>query len=346
MTKTSIRIVCIGAGYFAGFHVEAWKRLEGVELLAICDENKEKAQEMADKYGVSKVYTNYQEMISKEKPDVVDIITPPQTHLEICSFVASEGIDMICQKPLAPNLAESRELLKRVGERQVRFMVHENFRFQPWFREIKKQIDLGSLGDSLHLINFQMRTGDGWQSDAYMNRQPYFRKMPRLLIYETGIHYIDVFGYLGGKITEVYAKLKRWNGAIAGEDCAMVHFEFEQGTMGILDANRYNESSAEDPRFTFGTCLIEGNKGSIHLQHDGSLHLKPLGKSPILLNYPMPKKNFAGDCVYATQQHFLEAYRNDLAFETEGPAYLKSLIVQEAVYESSRLGQAISVKYR
>lgn len=345
MAKASIRIACIGAGYFAGFQVEAWKRLEGADLCAICDANPEKAQALADAYEVEKVYTDYREMIAKEKLDVVDIITPPSTHLEICSDIAAAGIDIICQKPLAPNLEDSRELLKRVGEAGIRFMVHENFRFQPWFREIKKQMLQGSLGERLHLINFQLRTGDGWQADAYMNRQPYFRKMPRLFIYETGIHYIDVFSYLGGEISEVFAKLKRWNSAIAGEDCAMVHFGFEGGAMGILDANRYNESNAEDPRFTFGTCLIEGSKGSIHLQHDGSLYLKTLGKAPVKLSYSLPRKNFAGDCVYATQEHFLNAYRNDLTFETEGPLYLKSLIVQEAIYESAKIGQLIPIVY-
>lgn len=344
MTKSKIRIACIGAGYFAGFQVEAWQRLEGVDLVAICDSDQTKARRMADTYGIETIYQDYQEMIAQENLDVLDVITPPDTHLAICTYAAAEGLDIICQKPLAPSLKEAQELVKRVGETGVRFMVHENFRFQPWFREIKRQLDRGVLGDRLHLINFQMRTGDGWQTDAYMARQPYFRTMPRLLIHETGIHYIDVFRYLGGEITEVYARLRRLNPEIAGEDSAMVQVGYESGATAILDANRFNESSAEDPRFTFGTCLVEGNKGSIHLQHDGSLYFKGLGKAVVEIEYPHPRKNFAGDCVYALQAHFLDAYLKDQPFETHGEDYLKNLCVQEAVYKSAQINQVVPIK--
>ena len=338
-----IRVACIGAGYFAHFHLEAWKRMEEVELIAVCDLDAEKVRAISDTYGVARVYVDYREMIRSERPDVVDIITPPNTHLDICAFAAAEGIHMICQKPLAPDFKEALELVAEVEKYPVRFMVHENFRFQPWFRAIKHQLNSGQLGDRLHQIHFQFRTGDGWQKDAYLNRQPYFRQMPRLLVFETGVHYIDVFRFLGGEITAVFAHLKRWNSAIAGEDAAYIVFEYEGGALAIWDANRYNESRAEDPRFTFGTCLVEGNKGSLLLETDGSLSLHLLGEEAVKLSYPLEKKNFSGDCVYATQVHFIHALSHDLPFETEGRDYLHTLTILEAVYESAATGQRIEM---
>ena len=338
-----LRVACIGAGYFARFHLEAWKRIPEVELISLCDLDSEKAQQMAQEFRVEKIYSDYKEMLAIEKPDVLDIISPPESHLEICSYTAQQGISIICQKPLAPSLEECVKLVDQVQKTGVRFMVHENFRFQPWFRKIKEMIQERKLGDQLHSLNFRFRTGDGWQKGAYMNRQPYFRQMPRLFVYETGIHYLDTFRFLGGEISSVYASLKRWNKAIVGEDTAMIHLEFKNGALGVIDANRYNESDSIDPRFTFGTCWVEGNGGRISLETDGTLNYRALGQEATVIDYPHPKQNFAGDCVYATQKHFVEAYLNNIPFETEGPDYLETLRLQEAVYESAQKGQVIKM---
>jgi len=167
-------------------------------------------------------------------------------------LVTSLGKHVICQKPLADTLAEAESIVGTCVRAQKRFMVHENFRFQPWHREIKRQIEAGAIGDKIHTITQRMRTGDGWPEDAYLARQPYFRTMPRLLLHETGIHYIDVLRYLGGGVAEVFAKLRKLNPAIAGEDCALVLLDFASGGQGIIDGNRYNDANHPNPRYTFG----------------------------------------------------------------------------------------------
>lgn len=343
MADKVLKVICVGAGYFADFHLEAWKRMSGVELLAICDLDEQKTAAFARKYQIPKTYADYRKMIQEEEADVIDVITPPASHLEICRYAASLGLHIICQKPLAPSFEEAQELVGVVEAHGVRFMVHENFRFQPWFRLMKEKLSQGLLGDRLHQINFRFRTGDGWQEDAYMNRQPYFRQMPRLLMFETGVHYIDTFRFLGGEISAVYAQLDRWNANIAGEDAGLIVFEFEQGGRAIWDANRYNESQAEDPRFTFGTCWLEGSKGALHLDTDGKISHYPLGGNSTKIPYKLEKKNFAGDCVYATQQHFIEALHAHTAFETSGQDYLKTLRILEAVYESAKRKQRIEL---
>ncbi len=250
---------------------------------------------------------------------------------------------MICQKPLATSLAEARRLVAQTAG--VRLMVHENFRFQPWHREIRRQIESGAIGSRLHSLAFRSRMGDGWGGGAYIPRQPYFRDYPRFLVYENGVHFIDTFRYLGGDITRVTAWLRRLNPLINGEDCALLVFEFANGAVGQWDANRFNEPDCPAPeaRYTFGEFLVEGDAGSLRLHLDGRLTLKNLGGDLRELSYPHDRRGFAGDCCYLTQRHFVDRMLDGKPFETAGEEYLKTLAVQEAAYSSAELRQPVEI---
>lgn len=343
MNSQKINVACVGAGYFAQFHLEAWQRLPEVNLVAICDQNEAKATAYAETYKAAKAYTSIDALLQHEHIDVLDIITPPETHFAMCQKAAEKGIHIICQKPLAPTLQEASDMIQMVHKHGVRFMVHENWRFQPWYRQIKQMLDAGKIGNKLHSVYFRMRMGDGWRSDAYRNRQPYFRTMPRLLVYETGIHFIDTFRYLLGEVESVFGDLRKLNPEIAGEDCGMILFDFANGAKGIWDANRFNESHHPNPRYTFGEMLLEGNGGSIRLYNDGQITLQTLGEEAHNIAYHHEDKNFAGDCVYHLQKHFVACFLNNLPFETNGVAYLRNLEVQEAVYQSADLGQPVKI---
>jgi predicted dehydrogenase len=160
--------------------------------------------------------------------------------------------------------------------------------------------------------------------------------MPRLLVYETGVHFIDTFRFLAGEVARVYALLRTLNPAIAGEDCGLLIFEFASGAVGVWDANRYNETNCDDPRYTFGDFLVEGDGGSIRLSPDGTLTVQRLGEPERPHDYARERRGFSGDCVHATQRHFVERLLDGGPFETEGAAYLENLVVQEALYESAR----------
>ena len=142
---SKLKGVAVGAGYFSQFHFDAWKRLGGVEFAAICDVNDAAATSAAEKYGVPNTYSDFGEMLDAEQPDFVDIITRPDSHLALVREAASRGIAVICQKPLTPSL----ERISPTGsgtaeEADVPLMVHENFRFQPWYREIKRLLNDGA----------------------------------------------------------------------------------------------------------------------------------------------------------------------------------------------------------
>lgn len=189
---TPLKGICIGAGYFSQFQYEAWSRIPEVEILAVCNRNQDRARATAEAYNIPKVLerADLESALDELKPDFLDVITPPETHKEIVKLAANRGIHVICQKPLAPTLEESQEIVQLASDAGIRFLVHENWRWQPWYREIKSQMDRGVIGD-LHSISVLMRMGDGWPADAYLSRQPFFRDYPRLLIYETGVHFLD-----------------------------------------------------------------------------------------------------------------------------------------------------------
>ena len=334
-----LRGAVVGAGYFSQFHFEAWRRIDGVILEAVCDLDRAAAERAAEQFGVARVFSDLALMIGEVELDFVDIVTRPDTHLSMVRAVSQAGLSVICQKPLAPTVDEACELVTVAAKANVPLMVHENFRFQPWYREIKTMLDRRIVGERIHTISFRNRAGDGWGNEAYLARQPYFQTMERFLIFEAGIHTIDTFRYLAGEIDQVWCTHRKLNPVIAGEDTALGIFQFSAGGLGLYDANRYNESTARDPRYTFGELLVECDRGTIRLYDDGRITVQQLGQSERDHVYTASRRGFAGDCVHATQTHFIESLRRGIPFETSGEEYLKSLAVQEAMYRSAESKQ-------
>lgn len=338
-----LRGVALGAGYFAPFQYEAWTRIPEVEVVAMFNPSEDRAAPIMARYGVPRYYADWKEMIDREAPDFADIITPPETHEEMCGYAADRGVHIICQKPLAPTYETSRRIVDSAVAAGVRFMVHENFRWQPWYRAIKQVQTEGVIGEFTHLA-FTMRTGDGWGPDAYRARQPFFRDYPRLLVYETGVHFIDTFRFLLGEIASVYAHLRRLNPVIKGEDAGQLLLTFASGATAIWDANRYNEVETASPRYTFGSLRIDATRGHLTMDTAATIRIKPLGGQGRDLEYPRADVNFAGDCVYFAQRHFVDCLLSGREFESNGSDYLKTIAAVEAAYASAERGQVIRLE--
>ena len=344
MNKKQLHGVCIGAGYFSRFHYDAWRRIPSVEIVANCNRSVDKAKALATEFDIPASYpaTEFSKMLDQQRPDFADLITPPETHLELCRMAIDAGVAIICQKPLAPSWPETLELVRAVDQGNVRFMVHENWRWQPWYREIKSLIEAGAIGTVFHCA-VMCRMGDGWGEDAYLARQPFFRDYPRLFIFETGVHFLDTFRFLFGEVETIYAETARRNPVIKGEDSALVVCKMESGVTATLDANRYNESDAEDARYTFGTIRIEGSKGHLELGIDGTITIKRLGRPSVRHTYQPSRDGFAGDCVFAVQNHFADCMASGQEFESTQDDYLKSVRLVEAAYASAADGQVKSI---
>lgn len=328
----------IGTGYFSHFHLDAWRRIKGVEIALLCDADLAKARAVATQYGIAEAVADAAAVFSRTDIDFVDIITRPDTHLDLVRAAAQHRLPTICQKPLAPTTGEAIELVQAAQATDTRLMIHENFRFQPWYREIKKLWESGVIGHRLHSLTFRSRMGDGHGDDAYLERQPYFQTMKRFIIFEAGIHTVDTFRFLGGDIRRVWCHHRKLNPVIAGEDTAIAMFEFNNGGMGLYDASRFNESNVANPRYTFGVLWLEADGGTIGLDADGSVWVHPLDQAEYQHEYQPSTNGFAGDCVFATQQHFVDRLRDGADFETSGVDYLESIQVTEAMYASAESG--------
>lgn len=335
-----LRGVGVGAGYFSHYQYDSWRRIPEVEITAIYNRTQAKAEAVMQQYGIARYYADFEEMLACEQPDFVDIITPPETHYAFCQAAAQAGVHIICQKPLAPTYAEGAAIVEVAQQAGVRLMIHENWRWQPWYREIKRLLDADVLGEVFSLY-FRMRMGDGWGEDAYLARQPFFRDYPRLLIYETGVHFIDTFRYLVGEVESVYARLRRLNPVIQGEDSAQVVLGFANGATAILDGSRYNENEARNPRLTFGEMRIDGSKGHLALDTNGDITIKPLGQPSYRHAYPHEDRGFAGDCVHHLQRHFVDRMLKGEPFESSGEDYLVTVRVMEACYTSAITGEVV-----
>lgn len=283
-------------------------------------------------------------MLSEQRPDILDIITPPSTHAAaIRQAIAADVSLIICQKPFCASIEQARQLCAEAMESGVTLVIHENFRFQPWFRCAARALTQGRIGQ-VHQATFRLRTGDGQGPDAYMDRQPYFQSMDRLLIHETGVHYIDTFRYLFGEALSVYADLRKRNPVIAGEDAGLVVFDFPGQVQALLDGNRHLDFAADNTRLTFGECIIEGSEGTLQLYGNGCLTHRAFGEvqtSTLLAASHWP--GFAGDCVFALQQHVIDHLLDNTELENTAIDYLKTLELEAAVYRSNSEGRKIAL---
>jgi predicted dehydrogenase len=118
---------------------------------------------------------------------------------------------------------------------------------------------------------------------------------------------------------------------------------FQNGATAVWDANRYNESDAASPRFTFGELRIDATRGHLTMDGSSAIRVKRLGEPVVELEYVRENKNFAGDCVYATQRHFVECLVSGRPFESSGADYLNNVRVVEAAYESARTASSVRV---
>ena len=326
--------VMIGAGHFARIQIEAWRRIESAQIVAVADWAPGRSEEFSSRFGIERAYRDITEMLERERPDFVDIVTRPDSHLEIVRLAALHGAHVICQKPMAPSWEECLAMINACSDANVRLLIHENWRWQPWFREVKRLLDQGAVGRPFY-ASFVMRNSDGRGAEPY-TAQPYFREMERLLVYEMVVHFLDTFRFLLGEIKSVFCRMGRVNQAIKGEDYTLIQLEFENGTRGLIDANRISGPSRREP--ISEELIVEGDQGKIRLARDCRIWVDSYGEDETFLDYKYSAGGYRGDSVHAAQRHFISCLQTGLRCETEGEDYLNSVAAVFACYDSAEKG--------
>ena len=340
MSQHPIRVACLGAGYFSQFHYDSWARLNDVALVGACDLDADKARAT----GIH-AFEKLDALLRAVQPDILDIIVPPSGHADAIRTALKHGVrTLICQKPFCTSRDEAEALTRDAEDAGATLVIHENFRFQPWYRAVKSALDEGHIGEVLQ-ATFRLRPGDGQGPQAYLDRQPYFQTMERFLVHETAVHWIDTFRFLFGQPSAVYADLRKVNQVIAGEDAGYILFDHPGGVRSIFDGNRSIDHAAENHRLTLGEGLFEGTEGVISLKGDGSLWLRRKGATePHALMPAQQWMGFGGDCVHALQSHVVAHLRQGAPLENTARDYLKVIAIEEAIYASAELAWKVSVE--
>ncbi len=296
--------------------------MESAEIIATCDTS-----------GNAK-YTSAEAMLEAEPLDFVDIATRPDTHLPLLRMCVERKLPAIVQKPMAPTMEEARAIVDLAASSKVPVMIHENWRWQPWHREMLKRLNSGAIGTPFG-YHFTMMHDDGLGETPYPN-QPYFRAMPKLLMFESLIHPLDVARFYFGDIERVSAVTRRRNAGIAGEDRAVILLSHRSEVDGVVEGQRYLQP--EPPGAAMGSSLIEGDRGRLLAQADGGVYWN--GK---LVWQSTATEGYKGDSVKATQEHFIDCLRADLEFETSPRRYFQSFAAIEAAYQSAREHRMIAL---
>lgn len=324
-----LRGVLIGCGFFGKIQAEAWTRIPGVEIVAACDPQIERAKALS-----LKAFQDPADMLTAVEPDFVDIATRPDSHLPLVRLAVERRLPVICQKPLASSAADGRAIVQLAEQSGVPVMVHENWRWQPWFRQAKRLIEEGAIGEPL-CYQFRVRQRDGWGADAYPN-QPYFREMPRLHIHETLVHHIDTSRFFFGDIASVFARIRRINPVIAGEDRALLTLVHQSGLDGIVDGHRF--LNPDSPGQAMGDTRIEGASGVLLVNAAGEITVD--GQ---VVYSPGDLPGYKGDSVRAVQIHFVTCLREGVPMESSVAGYWNTFATVEAAYDSAASGCAVEV---
>jgi len=139
-----LKAAVIGFGFIGAAHVDAIRRVPGVELVALVDIMD--AQKKAETLDIPNGFSDYKEMIKVCRPDCIHICTPNNTHKEIAIYALEHGVNVICEKPMARNAGEAKEMLEADRKSGLVHAVNFHNRFYPANHQLRNMIQDGSLG--------------------------------------------------------------------------------------------------------------------------------------------------------------------------------------------------------
>jgi predicted dehydrogenase len=143
--------ILIGCGAIAREHLIALAELGTVEVAAVCDLSPARAEAAAERFGVAKWYTNYQNLLAEIRPDLVHITTPPSSHFSITRDCLAAGLNVLCEKPLTVEYSEFATLKELAVKNGCLLMENQQFRFHSSVQRIHQLVNSGLLGDILEL---------------------------------------------------------------------------------------------------------------------------------------------------------------------------------------------------
>ena len=255
MNKTKVNVALLGCGRVASHHVMAIDKIDNLNLVAVCDFNKE----ILDKFEIKSSffrYSNLSEMLNNHPEiDIVSVITPSGLHFDqSLDLIEVYKKNVLIEKPIVMTVSEGKILEKATKENNLYIFPSHQYRFNNCVQRIKKGIESGELGTPF-LGSVRMR----WcRPQRYYDRDPWRGTfaMDGGCFANQGIHHIDLLRYLMGEVKRVNAILKTFGSEIEVEDTGVVNLEFENGALGTLEI-----TTAARPIDYESSLSVVGSKG-------------------------------------------------------------------------------------
>jgi predicted dehydrogenase len=272
----TVNVALIGYAFMGKAHSNGWRQVAPFfsprltpHLKVIVGRTPRKVREAARSYGWEESATDWRDVVGRDDIDIVDIVTPGDSHAEIAIAAARAGKVVLCEKPLANTVKEAEQMLAAVETARVVHMICHNYRRAPAVMLAKQIIDDGQLGDIRHYRGTYLQD---WPTDP---KFPLVWRMDKKqagsgALGDLAAHSIDLARFLVGEIAEVAGDLKTFvktrplpdhpkkSGRVTVDDASTALVRFKNGAIGTIEATRMALG-----RRNFNRFEINGSRGSL-----------------------------------------------------------------------------------
>lgn len=337
-------VAIVGAGAIVDFaHLPAYKRL-GLDVVGIFDLDAARAQEVASRHDVPRVYASLDELLADDRVEVVDIAVVPGAQPDIVKAGLAAGKHLLCQKPLALDVPQARELAALAADSGRVVAVNQQLRYDEGMAAARAMVQAGWIGAPT-TMSFTVNIATDWSA------WPWLVTSDRLEIMYHSIHYLDAIRALLGDPVRVFCTGSRTAGQVArGETRSMSTLVFDGDVRALLHVTHENRSRDVEALFR-----IDGSEGSIKGTL-GLLYDYPHGRPDSLevfsrtvptdgwLPYPVTGR-WLPDAFAGPMASLLRGVATGETPATQAADNVRTVELVHALYESMDSGHAVEVAY-
>ena len=350
-----MKVGVIGCGFQGRLHVECLRALEDVEVVAVCDTDPSRLEEVRSTSPNARGYTDYRDLLEKHDLDLVTVCTMPVHHMRMTVDAFATGAHVLCEKPLALDAAEGREMLRASVAADRTLAIGFNMRFTPNAQTIKRHIDAGALGRPLYTHAWAKSSQIPWWGEHYRKELSGGGALAA-----TAVHFLDLALWFAGfptpltasaSASQVFPAKRRATAPDAGsagrynvDDLLSAHLRFEDGFWMTLQGSWVdNIPSHEDgsPSWDYSLDAIGENAQavldpvSIRGEHDGEIveMLPPNTVSDV--SFPPSVQALIGGTVAAIRAGHEAPVTGEQALVTQ--------VITDAIYESASAGAEVTI---
>ncbi|MGI6611795.1 MAG: Gfo/Idh/MocA family protein [Limnochordia bacterium] len=274
-----MRFGVIGCGTVAGYgHIPALAEHPETSLVALSDLNGPRLKELGAKHGVSRLYTDYRELLAQEDIDAVTIATPVTSHFAIAMDAVAAGKHVFCEKPITDTVERGWQLVKAAEDANRLLAVNFELRADAAHRLIKKAIDAGEIGNVRFLRLVYNWSGPRW---AGIERHRLLMTEGKGPIFDCGVHFFDLARWFSqSEYSQVMA-----NGLFMEEypypDHVVATCRMANGAVAVIDESWvFGHTVTSSERYHINRIDIEGDNGTAFLEHLPGGKLRLVVQSP------------------------------------------------------------------